>query len=469
MISKTKLRLTGRQFKSLQSHLFPADGLEAVSLALCGISELKKEDACHRVLTLHKIVNIPHDACKIRHQNHVTWSIDLLRELLIEALETNFVIFKIHSHPNGYEKFSAIDDKTDEDLRESISGWLQRPESYVSAIMLPNGRMIARSFNKMGQAIPIDSVLIAGDDILLHFFDSVHIEMSEDDYRIRTEQSFGKGTQSLLSKLTIGIVGISGTGSPVTEMLYRLGIGKLVLIDADKVEGKNVGRIYNSTMADAEIKRSKVDVLEEAIKRSGLPTEVKTIAEDCYKIKVIQELAQCDIVFGCMDAVDGRELLNKLAVYYTIPYFDLGVHLKADGLGGVSFVYGHVQYLTPDGSTLLDRKAYTAKNLRESYIKRAHPEQYKGLVDEEYIEGAQENKPAVISLNTLIASLAVNDLLARLHLFRWFNNADVGIIRMNVSDLFLEYVPDPAPEKSSLMKFVGRGDTVPLVGERLLK
>ena len=48
----------------------------------------------------------------------------------------------------------------------------------------------------------------------------------------------------------------------------------------------------------------------------------------------VRAVAGCDVVFGCMDSIDGRHLLNKLATFYVIPYFDPSVKLEADGTGG---------------------------------------------------------------------------------------------------------------------------------------
>ena len=154
------------------------------------------------------------------------------------------------------------------------------------------------------------------------------------------------------------------------------------------------------------------------------------------------------------------------AVIYseTLQYWDVGVGIEADGNGGVDFVGVSVHYLTPDGPTLLERKAYTSELLKASYLKRTDPEEYEGLLDEGYIHGIREERPAVISVNTLAASLAVNDFLARIHGFRWFSNADCGTGRFNLSDAYFRY--EPAPNvKSSMVAYVGRGDTVPPLGE----
>ena len=47
--------------------------------------------------------------------------------------------------------------------------------------------------------------------------------------------------------MSIAVVGCSGTGSPVIEQLARLGVGRLVLVDPDRVEEKNLNRIVNAT------------------------------------------------------------------------------------------------------------------------------------------------------------------------------------------------------------------------------
>ena len=53
-------------------------------------------------------------------------------------------------------------------------------------------------------------------------------------------------------------VGVSGTGSVVAEQLARLGSGEIILVDFDRIEGRNLDRILNSTMADVADSRLKV-------------------------------------------------------------------------------------------------------------------------------------------------------------------------------------------------------------------
>ena len=84
----------------------------------------------------------------------------------------------------------------------------------------------------------------------------------------------------------------------------------------DRMEGRNVNRILNSTMRDVRDKRFKVDVLGDAVERTELGTEVIRLPKNLWNPDVIRAVAQCDVVFGCMDTVDGRYLLNALSSYY---------------------------------------------------------------------------------------------------------------------------------------------------------
>lgn len=452
------LRLTGNQFTLLQDHLFPSDGKEAVALALCGQASRGDRDSVRRVGTVHRLHLVPHEACTVREKDRVVWSTERLPELLKEAAKRNLFLLKIHSHPNGFEHFSRFDDSADRELFEGASGWLDTYHPGISAIMLPGGRIVARSVSAYGEFAPVDRVLVAGPDIQIWDRSSnPKLRLPVRDLASRTRQAFGDGTTELLSRLSVGVVGCSGTGSPVVEQLYRLGVGELVLVDPETIGHENLGRIYNSTVDDAEQKRSKVHVLADAIRRSGLPTAVVPIAKDLRNPEVVRRLAQCDVVFGCMDSVDGRDLLNRLASYYCIPYFDVGVRLDADGNGGVEQVCGTVHYLQPDGSSLLSRGVYTIDDLAAASLRRDDPEMYAQQAREGYVHGAAEVRPAVISVNTLAASYAVDDLLARLHPFRDEPNENSAALRFSLSQSRFLTEPEGSPCQVLAPK-AGRGD-----------
>jgi hypothetical protein len=455
---ETVLRMSGRQHALLRAHLFPGDGNEAVALALCG----RHVGESRHVLTVRKIQPVPYEACAVRTPLRVTWSTDqVLPPLLEEALRKGLALLKIHSHPGGLAEFSRMDDESDRILFPSVYGWTDSEYPHVSAIMLPEGRIFGRVVKEDGKFEQLALVGVAGDD-LQYFWHSPGDEKRVPEFARRHAQAFGTGTTHALRNLSIAVIGCSGTGSPVIEQLARLGVGRLVIVDPDRVEEKNLNRILNATMEDVRLGLFKVDGLAHAIRRMELGTEVVPLARNLFDPEIIKQVAKCDVLFGCMDSVDGRHLLNRLAVFYSLPYFDVGVKLVADGQGGVEQICGTVHYLQPDGSSLLSRGVYTIEQMRAAALKRTNPEAYKDQLREKYIVGVQEDRPAVISVNMQLASVAINELLARLHNYRDEGNTSFAVNRISLTQVQTYYEPDGEP-CSILARHIGRGDVAPLL------
>ena len=450
-----KLRLTQKDHNALRAHLLPGDGLEAVAVALCG----RRRSATHHVLTVMSVVPIPYDECKVRTADRVTWSTQRLIPLLEEASKRDLAILKIHSHPGGYPQFSETDDVSDKDVFNSVFGWTDSTFPHASAVMLPTGRMFGRAVLPDGSFQDLDSIMVPGDD--LHFWVPEGV-IRPPSFVQRHAQLFGAGTIRRLREMSAAVIGCSGTGSPVVEQLARLGIGRLVLVDPDRVEEKNLNRILNASREDAYLHRLKVEVMARAIARMGFGTEVEIIPEDLATPRAVKAVAECDVVFGCMDGVEGRHLLNRLAAFYVLPYFDIGVKLEADGNGGIDEACGAVHYIRPDGSTLQDRSVYSTEQLRAAGLLRTDPKAYREQLKAGYIHGVREDRPAVISINMQMASTAVNEFLARLHPYRLDGNEDFSVVRIS----FVQGTGYCEREEEAFGQFfphIGKADVRPLL------
>lgn len=454
MNTAVTLTMTESQHALLSRHLFPDDGCEAVAIALCGRAASSVE---HRLL-VRRLELIPYSACSVRAPDRVTWPTSLLVPFLAEAAAHGLAIVKIHGH-TGYDKFSTVDDYSDRQLFPSLYSWTDTESPHASVIVMRDGRVFGRTVREDGTFADLSQVSIVGDDIRFYRLPS-SVENPVPEFGRRIAQTFGGGTYDQLRQLRVAVVGCSGTGSPVIEQLARNCVGHLVLVDPDHVEERNLNRILNTTMADAQQRVAKVDVAKRAILAMGLGTQIETFAKSLFDRSVIQAIGSCDVVFGCMDTVDGRFLLNKLASFYVIPYFDLGVKIEADGFGGVDQVCGTVHYVKPGGSSLLSRNLFTLDQVRVAGIQRTDPDQYKKLLKEGYIRGIQEDRPAVVQLNSLIASLAVNEFLARLHPYRLDPNGDYAINRISLSHGIFDHEPDGSP-CPVVSRHVGRGDVEP--------
>jgi len=452
----TKLRLTQGQHEALRRHLFPGDGKEAVAAALCGRSAALGTE----VLLVHKLELVPHEQCR-RSRARIDWKPTALEPLLREASEKGLGVLKIHSHPTGLAGFSSVDDDSDRGFFESVHGWVDGERPHASAIMLPDGRILARVVSAWGVFTPIDLLTIVGDDVCIDA--RCREEAAMPAFVERHAQLFGEGTTKLLGQLRVAIVGCSGTGSPVVEQLVRLGVGELVLVDPDRVEEKNLNRILGSVADDARQRRLKVDVLAGHVDRIGLGTRVHVFPTDLRHASAVRAVAASDLVSGCVDSLAARNILGRIARHYLLPYIDVGVKLEALYDGTINQVAGAIHFVRPDGLDLLDRGVFSSEALEAEELLRANPAEYRERRDRGYVRGVVVDRPAVISVNMLFASLAVHEALARLHPFRMDENACFATTRFSLSHSMLEVeAGQHAPDR--LLKALGRGDVEPLLG-----
>lgn len=453
MTSRVRLRLSGRHHQHLQRALYPGDGAEAVAFALCG--RLSTE-ACE-VFCVHEVHPAPNPEYTERAPDRVAWRTDWLAPLLVRAADHGWGLVKLHSHPTGHPSFSALDDEADRDLFPSIHGWTQDVPVHGSAVMLPDGELFGRGVLDDGSFVPMDRVVVAGD--LVNIWDVSAAASTRPKWAERNAQVLGASTVALLSRLRIGVVGCSGTGSFVVELLTRLGVGELVLVDPDVIDDVNLNRIIWAYRR--HLGMLKVNVAAEHVTEVGLGTNVVPVPYDLASVVAVRELAACDVLFGCMDSHDGRRLLNRLANFYVLPYFDCGVRIDADGAGGVDHISGAVHYLQPGGSSLLSRGVVDNDRATAEARRRADPQGYEQIRDEGYLRGLPAGQAAVSSINGMFASMAVNELLARLHGFR-SDNTEYAEQRFAVHDPYYDHGHEGAACKV-LSRHVGRGNVKPLL------
>jgi hypothetical protein len=449
------ITISEKNYNKIFNHLFPGDGLEAVAIALCGYHET--DTYCK--FTIYKSYLIPYSDC-IRSTDKIIWKTEILRDLLLQANKYGFSILKIHSHPGGYSQFSHIDDDSDRELFSSIYGWMDHTRPHLSCVALPDGSIFGRVITRNLDFNAISKVVYAGKTI--KFWSRCHDQLPS-SFTQRTQQAFGEKTVSILRNLKIAVIGCSGTGSPTIEQLVRLGVGSIVLIDPDCIEVKNLNRILNTTLKDANEKKFKTDVLKERIESFGLGTRVTSIPENFIgNPKVVDEIISCDVVFGCMDSIDGRHYLNQLCNFYLIPYFDLGVKIKSNGNGGIEYILSSIHYISPGSSSLLARNLYTNQELKSTNLKRINYVEYLEQRSQKYLVDVEVDSPAVISVNMLISSLAICDFLDRIHSFRQGEKESYDITRVSLHDWYIQNLKENNDDPYS-EKWEGRGDMIPFI------
>lgn len=446
-----RFSLNGRQYVQLQRHLYPGDGHEGVALVLCGRARMAESE---RFLA-RRVIPVPHDAVTARAPDEIEWSVEEFVLPLVEEMERDdLALVVMHCHPGGYAAFSKADDEADRLLFPSVHSWFDTTGEHGAAVMLPDGSMFGRAVDPEGRFTAFRRITIAGDDLL--FFPKPAATVIPATAK-RVSQTFGTGTYALLRGLRIGVVGCSGTGSIVAELLARNCVGELVLIDDDVVEAKNLNRILNSRQLDADRRTPKVDVLAAAIRAFGLGTVVEPLKASLMDAEGFHRATTCDIVFGCMDTAEGRHILGQICSAYLIPLFDVGVHIELDGVGSISHAVAVAHYIQPGGSSLLSRGIYDGEDLEAEAAQRTAPEDYDRRVAAGYLRAVEEDRPAVMPINMMAANLGVLDFLARIHGYRLDPNSHFAGQTMSLTHGYYEQVQDGRPCKM-MERIIGTGD-----------
>jgi len=253
----------------------------------------------------------------------------------------------------------------------------------------------------------------------------------------------------------------------MTELLARNCVGSLVLVDDDFVEEKNLNRLVNGTLADAKDGKPKVHALAAAIDRAGLGTRVDAHDALTDSPGAVAALVDCDVLFGCVDSAFGRYHLDCLASAYLIPYFDVGVHIEADGTGRIDAADAVAHYVHPEGSSLLSRGAYDLNQVRAENCRRTDPDTYARHRAAGYLASVGDERPAVMSLNMQAACMAFNDFLARIHAFRLDPDGEFATQRFRLAHGCYERETDDGTPCPLLKTYRGMGDASILVKNNL--
>lgn len=446
------LGLTGAVHTGLQTHLFPGDGKEAAAILLCA----RVPGQRLRLITRHWIA-VPHAACQKRTENALTWPAAYIEEAIDGALGEHLSLILVHSHPGGLAAFSGVDDASDRALMPCLYEALEG--LHGSAVMLPNGTMFARLYEQQGRQVPVDLVSLASDDLAFWWRDDIANAGSR-------PMAFTSDMRCELSRLTACVIGLSGTGSPTAEQLCRLGFGRVIAIDPDVVEEKNLNRILNTSLEDARVRRPKVEAFAARANDYRDSPHFLGIGASVMTRDAVLAAAEADVVFCCVDTHRGRMVADRLAAAFVLPLFDVGVAIPTRRVGdarAIAEVTGRIDYVFPGGSTLADRGVYTPATLQAEALAESDPQAHALQVKAGYIEGLPEQAPLVIALNMRAASACVLEFIARGYPFRQEPNSLYARTRFMLAESFEESNPEFEFRRSP-SGLLARGSQEPLLG-----
>jgi len=172
---------------------------------------------------------------------------------------------------------------------------------------------------------------------------------------LRNYGTVGISGQQKLLKAKVGIAGAGGLGGFLIEILARMGVGELVVLDKDIFEDNNLNRQIFSR--EKNLGRSKVGAAEERVKtiNSGVIFFGKKV--EMGEKNGIDFFAGCEVVCDALDNLSSRLLLQNISRKLKIPM----VH------GAIGGYCGQVMTIFPGDRGLEDIYPTNQENIPEKF------------------------------------------------------------------------------------------------------
>ena len=124
------------------------------------------------------------------------------------------------------------------------------------------------------------------------------------------------------SKITV--IGCGGIGGETIEMLARMGIGELVLVDEDAFDLSNLNRQTLASLADVGLDKSAV--AKEKVRLINPYVKVTNYSEHVDGSNIDKIIGDSDIVIDALDNVLTRVIVSRKAKEKGIPYIHGAIH-----------------------------------------------------------------------------------------------------------------------------------------------
>ena len=121
-----------------------------------------------------------------------------------------------------------------------------------------------------------------------------------------------------LRRKRVLVVGCGGLGGHLIEMLARIGIGALRVVDGDVFEPSNLNRQLLSEVPTLGLSKAKAAATR--INRVNPEVEVEAVTENMTEVNVHELLQGCDAVLDGLDNIESRRVLASACTRAGIPY-----------------------------------------------------------------------------------------------------------------------------------------------------
>ena len=140
----------------------------------------------------------------------------------------------------------------------------------------------------------------------------------------RQKEILNKKEQLKLKNSKITVVGCGGIGGAVIEMLARMGVSHLRIVDKDMFDVSNINRQLMSSLD--RVGQAKTDVTKEIIGSINPFVEVETYNIELDESNVYEIFNDSNIVVDALDNLKTRVISSRCAMKLEIPFVHGAIH-----------------------------------------------------------------------------------------------------------------------------------------------
>lgn len=453
-VTSCRVDIPAQLKERLFEHLFPGDGDEHAAVLAASI--VRRGDHV-RLLVRHIMLAVDgvDYVAGIRGYRHLRG--EFVHRCLTYCRENGFAYLAAHNHGGRNEvAFSGVD------LASHERGY---PALLDLTQGLPVGALVFATKAAAGDIwwtadirIATTEVRVIGHTIERLTTSPVAGTAKADEKYVRQVLLFGDVGQAQLKDATVGVIGAGGAGSLLVEYLARLGVGRLIVADPDRIELANLSRVVGATRWDAywpltdqgaprwlrtlgrRLAKYKVSIAKRVARAANPGIEFVDIPESIVSADVAQVFAGCDFLFLAADSASARLVFNAIVQQYYVPGIQVGAKIRiCEETGDVQDVFSVMRWTLPGHGCLWCSGLISPHKL----ALEAKTDQER----EEQRYGSESPNPSVIALNAVAASYAVNEFLFAMLGLRPTTDTSVwGYMWHHLSQRMSIDVTKPAPD-----------------------
>jgi len=271
-----------------------------------------------------------------------------------------------------------------------VGGLVFTPHAAAGDLWLPDGTRAA-----------LAEVVIPAGNLLRLRPSPASAAAAADPRWDRQARLFGDLGQQTLRRLRVAVVGVGGVGSILVELLARLGVGHLVLIDADTVDETNLPRLLGAEPED--IGKPKTLLAARNARRANRDIQLTSMQTRVEHPDARRALTGYDWIFLAADSHAARHWVNATIHEHLIPATQAGVKIPVTDDGTVGMIHAVTRFLAPGSGCLWCNRLIDATELAIEML----PDHQGDLA--RYVD--EVPAPSVIALNNLAAAEAADHFM----------------------------------------------------------